>query len=82
MSTIEIAAQTEVHFGSVVSFTDQIAGRDQTFTIVASHESSVADGKISAASPVAKALLGHRVGEIVDVHTPKGVRPLLIAAIA
>ena len=35
MSTIEMTAKHEIHVGSTVSFTDQIAGREQTITIVA-----------------------------------------------
>jgi transcription elongation factor GreA len=82
MSTIEMTATHEVHVGSTVSFTDQSARRDQTFMIVASHHASAGEGQLSAASPVAKALLGHRVGDLVDVRTPRGIRPLLIASIA
>ena len=82
MSPIDLTAQHEVRFGSTVSFTDQSAGREQTFTIVASHGASAAEGRLSAASPIARALLGHRVGDLVGVRTPKGIRPLLIAAIA
>jgi transcription elongation factor GreA len=72
----------EIHLGSTVSFTDQNAGRDQTITIVAPHDAAASEGRLSAASPVARALLGHQVGDKVDVRTPKGIRPLLIAAIA
>ena len=82
MSTVEMTARHEVHVGCTVSFTDQGAGRDQTFMIVAPHDASVSEGQMSASSPVAKALLGHRVGDLVDVRTPRGIRPLLIGAIA
>ena len=37
-----------------------------------------AQGKLSAESPVAKALLDHSVGDTVEVPTPKGVRRLKI----
>ena len=82
MSTIELDAGHEVHLGSTVSFTDQSAMLDQTITIVAPQAAAAGEGKLSAASPVARALLGHRVGDRVEVRTPKGIRPLLIAAIA
>jgi transcription elongation GreA/GreB family factor len=72
----------EVLFGSTVSFIDQRAGRDQTFTIVASHEAKPQEGTLSVASPVATALLHHKAGDVVQVHTPSGRRPLLITAIA
>jgi transcription elongation factor GreA len=72
----------EVGFGSTVSFTDQRAGREQTFKIVASYEAKPQDGTLSIASPVASALLHHRAGDLVEVHTPSGKRPLLITAVA
>jgi transcription elongation factor GreA len=50
----------------------------QTWTIVGAAEADRAAGKLSAESPVAKALLGHAVGETVELATPKGVRKLKI----
>ena len=83
MSTMKMAAgQLEVHLGSLVSFTDASAGRDQTFRIVDPLEAKPSDGRLSSASPVGGALIGHQVGDVVEVRTPKGVRQLLIAAIA
>ena len=82
MSMIQMTAgEGEVHVGSVVSFTDAKAGCDVTFKLVAPHRAEPGSGRLSIASPVALALLGHRVGDLVEVHTPRGVRPLLIAAI-
>ncbi len=82
MSTIQMSAdQHQVHLGSTVSFTDPGAGRDKTFTIVDPHKAKPAEGKLSSISPLAGALLGHRVGDTVEVRTPKGIRQLLIAAI-
>jgi transcription elongation factor GreA len=93
MSTVQMAAHEpespcphptseEVSIGSVVSFTDQRADRDQTFTIVAPQEVKPQEGTLSIASPVASALLHHRAGDLVEVPTPSGKRPLLITAIA
>jgi transcription elongation factor GreA len=44
----------------------------EVFQIVGSTEADTRAGKISVESPIAKALLGHRVGESVDVPTPSG----------
>jgi transcription elongation factor GreA len=77
-----LPASAEVTFGSTVSFTDQRAGREQTFTIVASHDAKPQDGTLSIASPVASALLHHTAGDVVEVITPSGKRPLLITAVA
>ncbi len=91
MSTIQMSATAtaaadtgseEVLFGSTVSFTDQRAGRDQTFRIVASYDAKPHEGTLSIASPVATALMHHRAGDLVEVPTPSGKRPLLITAVA
>jgi transcription elongation GreA/GreB family factor len=79
---LESPRPQEVSFGSTVSFTDQRAGREQTFTIVASYEAKPQEGTISIASPVASALLHHKAGDVVEVPTPSGPRPLLITAVA
>jgi transcription elongation factor GreA len=82
MSTIQMSAnQPEIHLGSTVSFTEPNAGREQTFTIVDAHDAKPAEGRLSATSPVGVALLGHRVGDVVDVRTPTRVRRLQIDAI-
>ncbi len=83
MSSIQMSAdQHEVHLGSTVSFTDPNAGHEKTFTIVDPHDAKPAEGLLSSISPVGGALLGHHVGDLVEVRTPKGLRCLLIAAIA
>jgi transcription elongation factor GreA len=83
MSTVQTTAGAlEVHVGSVVSFTDTSAGSEATYTLVSPEQANPSEGRLSMASPVARALIGHRVGDRVEAHTPKGVRPLLIAAIS
>lgn len=60
---------SKVCFGSTVTVTDE-EGVDRTYTIVGEGE---ADGKaISWVSPVAKALLGKKVGDVVLVRRPAG----------
>ena len=82
MSTIQMNAdRLEVHLGSTVSFTDPGAGREKTFTIVDPLEAKPGEGRLSSVSPVGGALLGHTVGDVVEVRTPKGIRRLMIAAI-
>ena len=44
----------------------------QTYTIVPESEANLKEGKISITSPFAKAFLGHREGETVDVIVPAG----------
>lgn len=75
-------ADGKVGFGSTVTWLDGSAGREQTFTIVASHEASPADGKLSAESPIAVALTGAGEGDSVVVDLPAGKRELKILKVA
>jgi transcription elongation factor GreA len=65
-------------FGLTAEIRDEDTGDVQTWTIVGPTEADRASGKISAESPVAKALVGHAPGETVSVQTPRGVRRLRI----
>lgn len=67
-----------VEFGCEVAFTDRKANREQRFRIVAARQAKPAEGLLSVASPIATALLGHRVGDVVRVSAPSGVRELHI----
>lgn len=48
-------------------------GKEMTFTLVAQNEADIKAGKLSLDSPIGKGLLGHKVGEVVDIATPAGV---------
>jgi transcription elongation factor GreA len=72
-----VAAPTHsdvVAFGSTVTVADEESGRESTWTLVGPTEADVSQGKLSAESPVAKALMGRKPGDEVEVHTPRGVR--------
>lgn len=49
-----------------------------TYTIVSPHEANTRERKISVKSPIAKALLNKKKGEVVEVHVPIGVVKLKI----
>jgi transcription elongation factor GreA len=65
-------------FARFAEIRDEGTGELHTWTIVGATEADRAQGKLSAESPVARALLGRAVGETVEVPTPKGVRRLKI----
>jgi transcription elongation GreA/GreB family factor len=72
--------QDEVHFGAIVKILD---GEDaqQIFNIVGDDEADVAAGKISWASPLAKAMIGARLGDTVKWRRPAGDAEVEIAEI-
>ncbi|MBR1533577.1 MAG: transcription elongation factor GreA [Ruminococcus sp.] len=61
-----------IHIGSKVKIENITMGREMEYKIVGSNESNPAKGKISDESPVGMALLGHAVGDVVEVETPNG----------
>jgi transcription elongation factor GreA len=61
-------------FGRTAEVLDVDSGTVQTWTIVGPTEADAAQGKLSAESPVAKALLGRAPGDAVEVETPRGPR--------
>ena len=72
-----------VQHGSTVTFTELAKNnRTQTYKIVSPHEAKPSEGTLSSASPVAQALIGAKVGTVVEVRTPNGARQLNVDAIA
>jgi len=63
-----------VKFGAIVTLMDEDTEEEKSYQIVGEIESDVRAGRISISSPVARALIGKRVGESVEVSTPRGAR--------
>ena len=76
----EIDTKT-VQIGNAVKLHDEEFDEDVTYTIVGSTEVNLAENKISNESPIGKALLGRKKGEIVDVEAPAGTIKFKILAI-
>ena len=47
--------------------------RVMEFTIVGETEADFSKGKLAATTPIGKALMGHKVGDVVDAKTPSGI---------
>lgn len=61
-----------------VELTNLNTNKKVTYTIVSPHEANAREGKISVKSPIAKALLGKKKGEAVEVKVPIGAIRLRI----
>jgi transcription elongation factor GreB len=70
----------QVFFGCTVTYADD-AGTETTVTILGVDEVDSARGEISWVSPVARALLKARVGEVVRLVVPGGVQELEVVAV-
>jgi transcription elongation factor GreA len=63
-----------VKFGATVTLEDEDSGDKVKYMIVGEHEANVREGKISIASPIARALIGKGKGDSAEVTTPRGSR--------
>ena len=63
---------------SEVKITNMTNNLQMTYTIVSPHEANLQEKKISIKSPIAQALIGKRVGDVVEVHVPAGVQKFRI----
>ena len=57
-------------------------GMEKTFHLVTEGEANLAEGKISVTTPIAKGLMGKKVGEIAEIQVPAGVMKLEILEIS
>ena len=67
-------APDTVRFGVTVVLLDAETDEEVTYTIVGEDESDIAEGLLSITSPIARALLGKGVDDVVRVQVPKGTR--------
>ena len=62
-----------VVFGVTVSLLNMESQEGKRYTLVGEDEADIKNGSISVQSPIGRALIGHRVGDIVEVHRPAGM---------
>lgn len=71
-----------VHIGSFVTVYDFEYNEEVKYQIVGFTQADPINNKLSDESPVGKALLGHKAGDVVDIETPGGIIKLEIKAIS
>ncbi len=60
----------KVVFGTTVHLVNSETNEEKKYMLVGMEEADLKDGKISVQSPLGRALIGHRVGEVINVVTP------------
>lgn len=70
-----------IRFGATVTLADDETDEEVTYQIVGAYEADLKAGRISLASPIAKAVIGRTLGETVEVKAPGGSRFYEIVAI-
>lgn len=79
----ESAVQTEtVQILNKVAVKNVKNGAKMTFTLVSDSEANIKEGKISVNTPIAKGLMGKRVGDQAEIQTPGGKQVLEIVDIS
>jgi transcription elongation factor GreA len=71
----------QVRFGATVTIVDEETEEEKTYRIIGAYEANMKTGSISISSPLAKALIGRKVGDSVEVPAPGGARSVEITAV-
>jgi transcription elongation factor GreA len=71
-----------IKFGAKVTLADDETDEEQTFQIVGEDEADISQGRLSVTSPLARALIGKRTGESVEVATPRGAKSYEVVTVA
>ena len=74
--------KSKVQILSKVTLLNHNNNRQVVYTIVAEHEANLREGKLAIGTPIAKALLGKKKGEVVEVVVPAGTLKLEILDIS
>lgn len=61
-----------VKFGATITLLDEDTDQQKTYQIVGEYEADLDKGGISIVSPLARALIGKKKGDLIEVNTPKG----------
>jgi transcription elongation factor GreA len=67
-----------VTFGVTVTVADEDTDEETSYTIVGPYEADISKSLISTSSPIARALIGKRIGDSAEVATPRGAKSLEI----
>jgi transcription elongation factor GreA len=73
---------TTVKFGATVTLVDEDTEEQKIYKIVGETEADVKAGRVSITSPTARALIGKKVGDSVEVSTPGGGKSYEILGVA
>lgn len=76
----EVTGDT-VNLGTTVKLKDRSTDEVFSYTIVGSAEADPLNFKISNESPIGKAIIGHKIGDVVKVEVPSGIMEYEILAI-
>jgi transcription elongation factor GreA len=65
-------------FGRTAEVLDEGKGEVNSWTLVGSTEANLSEGRLSAESPIGRALLNAKVGKPIEIETPRGPRTFVV----
>ena len=71
-----------VKFGATITLVDEDTEEEKVYQIVGEAEADVKSGKVSITSPIARALIGKKTGDTVEVNTPGGGKSYEVLKVA
>jgi transcription elongation factor GreA len=71
-----------IKFGARVTLADGDTDEEQTFQIVGEDEADVKEGRLSITSPLARALIGKKLGDTIEIETPRGAKFYDVVSVA
>ncbi len=71
-----------ITFGTTIELADEDTDEEVKYTIVGPYEADIEKGLISTSSPIARALIGKRVGDSAEVTTPRGSKSYEVLSIS
>jgi transcription elongation factor GreA len=71
---VKVNAEGRVVFGATLDLLEENSEKEVTYQIVGDDEADINQGKISVSSPIARALIGKELGDVVEVAVPNGRR--------
>jgi transcription elongation factor GreA len=71
-----------VRFGATVLVCDEDTEEENSYRLVGSYEADAGQGKLSVTSPLGRALIGKRLGDVVEVKAPRGHKSYEIIRVA
>jgi len=78
---VKVNAGGRVVFGATLDLLEENSEKEVTYQIVGDDEADINQGKISVSSPIARALIGKELGDVVEVAVPDGRRQYEILSI-
>ena len=75
---IDATAADTFAFGRTAEVLDEAKDEANTWTLVGSTEANLAEGRLSAESPIGRALLNAKVGKPIKIETPRGPRTFVV----